>query len=294
MLFTQAKALMEQDRAVEACPKFEASYALDKRLGTLLNWADCEEKIGRIVEAEGHFREARDLATRSGDPRSEYAEKRRAPLPARFAKLRLDVKVGAEKLTVVRDGVAVEETSYGVFEPADPAVTEIVVQRDGEPLETMKFKLEEGQERSIALDLIAISKAHPKKTGAVLRVSQTQRVAGFVVGGIGVAGLLGFGLLEGLAYQKRSESLDDGQCVYASDPDAYVCTPQGFVLHETAGDLAEAGQWTGIVSGVVFAVGVTLLATAPRSVVVEGAPKVAPVAHVDASGFFFGLRGTLE
>lgn len=292
VLFTQAKALMDQDKPAEACPKFEASYGLERRLGTLLNWADCEEKIGRIVQAEDHFREARDLAVRTGDPRSDYAEKRRSPLPARFAKLRLDVKMGAEKLQIWRDGARVDETSFGLFEAANPLVTEIVVRRDDDVLETMAIKLEEGQERSIALDLIAISKAHPKKGGPVIRVSQTQRVAGFVVGGVGVAGLIGFAILEGLAYGRRADALEPGRCLYDSGSDTYVCTPIGYQLHSEAGDLAEAGQWTGIASGVVVAVGVTLLATAPRGVVAAEGGK--PVVSLDTDGFYLGWRGRFE
>lgn len=298
VLFAQAKSLMDQERAAEACPKFEASYDLEQRLGTLLNWADCLEKTKHLVEAEARFREARDLAVRTSNPRSEYAEKRRASLPARFAKLRLDVKVGAEKLQLSKDGARVEESSYGLFEPANPLKIEIVVKRDDEVLETHSIELEEGAESTLQLDLIAISKAHPKKSNVVLRVPQGQRIAGFLVGGVGVAGLIGFGVLEGLAYAKRGEALENGRCAYDSGADAYVCTPVGYALQQASGDLAEAGQWTGIASTVVVAIGVTLLATAPRGVV-EEKPKskgsvVLPVATVDPTQFFVGLRGRLE
>lgn len=293
VLFAQAKSLMDQERAAEACPKFESSYDLEKRLGTLLNWADCLEKTKHLVEAEDRFREARDMAVRDGDPRNEYAEKRRTPLPGRFAKLRLDVKVGAEKLQLFKDGVRVEETSFGLFEPANPLKVEIVVKRDDEVLETHSIELQEGAETTLPLDLIAISKAHPRKSNAVLRVPQGQRIAGFLVGGVGVAGLIGFGILEGLAYAKRGEALEDGRCAYDSGTDIYVCTPHGYALQQESGDLAEAGQWTGIASSVVVAIGVTLLATAPRGVI-EERPKGGPIARVDPTGFFFGWRGSLE
>lgn len=294
VLFAQAKSLMDQDRAADACPKFEASYGLEKRLGTLLNWADCLEKTKHLVEAEDRFREARDLAVRTGDPRNEYAEKRRAPLPERFAKLRLDVKVGAEKLQLFKDGVRVDETSFGLFEPANPTKIEIVVKRDDEVLESHAIELTEGAESTMPLDLIAISKAHPKKSNVVLRAPQGQRVAGFLVGGVGVAGLIGFGVLEGLAYAKRGEALEAGRCAYDSGSDTYVCTPHGYALQQASGDLAEAGQWTGIASTVVVAIGVTLLATAPRGVVEEKPKKGGPIASIDPEGFFFGWRGSLE
>jgi hypothetical protein len=292
VLFSQAKLLMEQDRPTEACPKFEASYGLDKRIGTLLNWADCLEKVDHLVDAEGHFRDARDLALRVGDPRSDYAEKRRAALPPRFAKLRLDVKVGAEKLEVFVDGTRVDESGFGIFQPADPRSIEIVVKRGEDTLDARKVALVEGAEQSVAVDLIAISKAHPKKSNVTVRAPQGQRIAGFVVGGVGLLGLIGFGVLEGVAYTRRSDSLDPGNCIFDAQADAFVCTPEGYALHQEAGDLAEAGQWTGIASAVVLGVGVTLLASAPRGAIVEEKGK--PIAAVGPNGFFFGWRQAIE
>src|SRR5512144_2754687 len=66
-LFQQAKTLTEQQRYEEACPKFAASYKLDKTLGTLLNLADCEEHVDRIATAWAHWGEAVELAQKAGD-----------------------------------------------------------------------------------------------------------------------------------------------------------------------------------------------------------------------------------
>src|SRR5262245_6886680 len=71
-LFQQAKLLKEQQRWAEACPKFEASYKLDKTLGTLLNFADCEEHVGRIATAWARFGEAVELAQKTGDKRETF------------------------------------------------------------------------------------------------------------------------------------------------------------------------------------------------------------------------------
>src|SRR4051795_11986152 len=72
-LFQQAKMLTEQQRYDEACPKFAASYKLDKTLGTLLNLADCEEHIDHVASAWAHWGEAVELAQKTGDKRDSFA-----------------------------------------------------------------------------------------------------------------------------------------------------------------------------------------------------------------------------
>jgi len=82
-LFQSAKQLMGQQKYADACPKFEASYKLDKTLGTLLNLADCHEKLGKVASAWAEWGEAADRATREGDSRADYATKRRNALASR-------------------------------------------------------------------------------------------------------------------------------------------------------------------------------------------------------------------
>ncbi|MEJ7735736.1 MAG: hypothetical protein WKG00_41925, partial [Polyangiaceae bacterium] len=48
-LFDAGKLLVADGKYAEACPKFEASFTLDRTLGTLLNLADCHEKVGKVA-----------------------------------------------------------------------------------------------------------------------------------------------------------------------------------------------------------------------------------------------------
>ncbi len=76
--FYQARALASSQRYPEACPLFELSYQLDPALGTLLNLADCFEKVGKNVEAFAAFNDAIAWAKRTGEPRREQEAMKRA------------------------------------------------------------------------------------------------------------------------------------------------------------------------------------------------------------------------
>ena len=76
-LFDQATALKANEDWAGACPKFESSYRLDPALGTLLNLANCFEKLGKIASAWARWEEAYQWATKNGDDRAEYAKTQR-------------------------------------------------------------------------------------------------------------------------------------------------------------------------------------------------------------------------
>src|SRR5437763_1990631 len=73
-LFNEGKRLSAEGKIALACPKFLASYNLEKRLGTLLNLADCYEKNAQLASAWARFVEARTLAARANQQeRADYA-----------------------------------------------------------------------------------------------------------------------------------------------------------------------------------------------------------------------------
>jgi hypothetical protein len=122
-LFRQARALMSQQRVLEACPLLERSQALEPALGTLLNLADCLERTARPAEAFRAFSEVVTWAHRVSDARrEEVATRRVGVLRPRLVFLTVDVEPpGAELvLNSLARGVPVPSAgpSY-VVEPGD-------------------------------------------------------------------------------------------------------------------------------------------------------------------------------
>jgi hypothetical protein len=86
--FDEGRELMRAGRFGEAAEKFEASLAIRRSTGALLNVADCYEKLGRYGSAAARFEEARTSAEESGDrQRAEEARTRRAALMSVVSRL---------------------------------------------------------------------------------------------------------------------------------------------------------------------------------------------------------------
>lgn len=118
--FAEARALIRQGKYVEACPKLEASYALDPALGTLLNLGDCFERTGRTASAWLRFRDAAAMAVEKNQrERETIARERIAAVEPKLCRL---VIRGSERpgLQVRRDGVVVAPAAMGLPVPVDP------------------------------------------------------------------------------------------------------------------------------------------------------------------------------
>src|SRR6185369_4715015 len=70
-LFDEGRRLAQAGKFAEGCPKLEASQKLDPALGTLLNLADCNEKLGKTASAWAQYREATSLARAAGSAERE-------------------------------------------------------------------------------------------------------------------------------------------------------------------------------------------------------------------------------
>jgi serine/threonine-protein kinase len=120
-LFNEGRRLASEGKLAEACPKFLASYNLERRVGTLMNLADCYEKNGQLASAWARFVEVRTAADRAGQPeRADYARQHAEALLPRLPKLTITVAHPPPGLQVMRDGVAVDAAILGVAVPVDP------------------------------------------------------------------------------------------------------------------------------------------------------------------------------
>lgn len=278
-LFSEAKALADKKKFAEACPKFDASYKLDKAVGTLMNLADCNEKIAKIATAWGQWGEAFDWLKREDDKRSSFAAKRRDALAPRLPKLAVKVAGASTTLDVYRDETRLEQGAYNSSLPVDPGPHSITVRRGEKVLKEERVEVAEKQSSSVEVDLSAIEKEFPPPppepppvTTVIVAPPPTvqpqppkspQKAIGFVVGGIGVAGVLAAAAIEMGALSAAGSIEDSDACVNT------YCSPKGLKAVDRAGSLADIGQWVGIGSLLVTGVGLTLVLTAPSSAPAE-------------------------
>ncbi|MFO0550950.1 MAG: hypothetical protein U0271_21345 [Polyangiaceae bacterium] len=274
-LFNEGRNLMKQGKITEACTKFEASFSADPGLGALLNLADCLERDGRLAAAYGRWGDAIGLATTKKDSRLDYIKERREALKPKLAFLTLTVVGSAADLDVYKGSTKLLPGAYGTALPTTPGETVIQVVRNGDQvLWESRVKLAESEQKTVTVPLGEIAAANPapvKVRQDVVEQRQgsggdapegfwsTQRIAGFVVGGGGVLlGGVGF-IFGGLAADKAS--VLDAEC---TDGETRYCTDAGQAAAADANTFANASTWTLISAGIVVAIGITVIATAPN------------------------------
>jgi hypothetical protein len=106
----------------------------------------------------------------------------------------------------------------------------------------------------------APKRAEPGASGAPDEPSSgtTQRVIGYVVGGVGVAGLAASGILAYRAHSLREQSLDQCQV-----EDSNACTASGVELRRDAVSYARAANYPFFAGAALLVGGVALVLTAP-------------------------------
>ncbi|MDC3960753.1 hypothetical protein KEG38_43270 [Polyangium jinanense] len=258
-MFTEARQLLDAGRAPEACPKLEESQRLDPAVGTALNLADCYERTNRTASAYITFEDAAALARRTGDTaRAEEAERRAQALQPKLVRLAVNVPEPHRipGLTILRDGQPLPQAQWGTPVPVDPG--EHVVEAkapDRTPWKKTVQLTTPGTVEQLAVPLLG-EVERPPPPGRT-----AQRVAGIVVGSVGLAGLAVAGGLSIAAVTTDKESKQ-----YCPE-DPNKCYPRGVALRNEAIMYADTATVVVIASGVVVATGVTLflLAGAPKS-----------------------------
>src|SRR5688500_5437698 len=89
-LFAEGRRLMARGDYDQACPKFAEAERLRHGVGTLLNLADCYERLGKTASASRVFLEAAAAAHAASDARVEIARDRARALEGRLLRLTID------------------------------------------------------------------------------------------------------------------------------------------------------------------------------------------------------------
>jgi hypothetical protein len=226
-----------------ACAKFGESERLEPAPGTLLNIADCEEHLGKLVSAREHFDVVASAFPR-GDSRHGIAADRAAALEKRIAHVTIRLAAGAPKDAVVREGsTVIDAAALGRAAATDPGNLTVVVSASGHADRSYPLSVREGANVDQTVDVGAPAPAPAPAPAlapapapelapapALAPANGTKRTLGLVLGGVGVASL-GVGAVTGiLAIGKASTVKDHCDASNACDPEGVDAGNAGQVL----------------------------------------------------------------
>lgn len=258
-LFSEGRELMEKDRFEEACPKLEESLRLDQGMGTQFNLAHCWEKVGRTASAWALFLDVAAAARASNQPQRETAARERAKaLEPKLTRMRLEVPEAAPGTKVERDDKEVGRAAWGTAMPIDPGDHVIRVTAPGKrpwshevkvPATSRTFSvsvpvLEDeplAAEASAAPDMGVKTQSETADEGPTRdEGSNGQVVTAWVVGGVGVAALLGGTIF---AVQSRSDNAEALKLCRIPTTDGERCaSPDERARHRTLTEDARRAQ----------------------------------------------------
>jgi hypothetical protein len=246
-----------------ACRKFKESEGLEPAPGTLLNLGDCEEHLGALVDAVGHFTDAAQRF-RPGDERVAYARQRAAAVQSRIPVLTLRLRPGTPaRVHIECDEIPV--AGIGVPQPVNPGEHVLIVQLAGHTPVRTTVRIAEGENREIELGvggptpsvaaptvpLDDSAHSHDTVTGAPLR---SAALVSFGVGAVA----LGFGIAGGVVTLGAKSTVDNPQNCTST------CNVAGQAA-EARGKTWSAVSTAGFIgAGVGALAGATLLIASPR------------------------------
>jgi hypothetical protein len=301
MLFQEGRSLMKDGKYEQACPKFADSMRLDPSSGTQINLGQCYEAQGRTASAWAEYRGAATLAHNL--KRAEHEEKALAlvgRIEPKLSKLRVDVTGDVPGLIVKRDGVEIAKSSLGAPVATDPGDHTITASAPGYIEYTAKISLgKEADSQSLTIPALEKSAAPPPSAAAPVEPTETGgsratssapshasngggaastiRIAGLVVGGVGVVGI-GLGAAFGALAAKDSSDAQNDATLCPNK----VCKPAGRDVIDSAKTKALVSTLGIGIGAAALAASVVLLVTAKTASTQTG--SIAVTARAGTSG----------
>jgi hypothetical protein len=222
-LFREGRDAMRRHKYMEACAKFRESDVLDPSPGTKLNWALCDEQLGRLAQALEHARWALDRLN-PADDRHSIAEGLAAALEKRVPRLTMRLSRGAgASAKVFLDGEPLAMKGTEETRAVDPGEHVIFVEQPLHETARWVVILQEGES-----SLREVSAGPEWSTGqgakrpalSTTPHESTRRTAGYLLGGVAAASLVATGILSVLVASEQS--------IVTQHCPNKVCDPQGF------------------------------------------------------------------
>jgi len=175
--------------------------------------ASCEEKLGRLVTALGGYQLAFADADSVGEEFKAEVDAAVTRLQASIPKLVIQRGPGAEAAEIQLDGVALGASSVGVPVPLDPGPHAISAKAPGALPFSQTVTILENEQKTVDVALTA----EPEETRPSVGVAaggpaekSNPRLIPYVIGGVGIASLIGSGVLFALRQSTLSEL--EAQC----------------------------------------------------------------------------------
>src|SRR6188768_1136218 len=228
--------------------------------------ASCEEKLGRLVTALGGYQLAYADADSVGEDFKAEVDAAVTRLQASIPKLLIQRGSGAEAAEIQLDGVVLGASSVGVPVPLDPGPHAISAKAPGALPFNQTVTILENEQKTVDVALtLEPQEPRPGLTAQEKPADKgNPRVVPYVIGGVGIASLIGSGVLFGL----RQSTLHDleAQC----GPNRDQCPSSA------AGDYSNLKVYN-VTSQVALGVGVACVGTAVTMLLLQRKP--APDAH---------------
>lgn len=250
-LFAEGKALMASN-LLQACGKFDQSLRENPAaIGTLLNVALCDEKLGRVASAVAKFAEARDRAKEQNlVEHQRAAEEHLAALEPAVPHLALTLTQALPETKILIDDrlIALDQLADVAVDPGERV---LVVSAPARLPYRTTLVIARAEHKTIVIPALARSVT---VTSSRRRIGQIGTIAGVIVLGVGI----GIGVHANGLYQKQ---FDDQLCNRMTDQ----CEPEGQRNIEHALSLGDTGTVVAIAGGVVAVAGLVVWLTAPSS-----------------------------
>ena len=258
-LFRQGRLALDSGQYQDACPRFAESQRLDPAAGTLMNLATCEEKLGKLASAWQHWREAID-ALPGGDDRIPFAQSRVSELEKKLPRLTVIVDGPIEKSSrVLRDETEIGVAAQGVPLPVDPGEHLVLLRTPGRFDGLAKISVAEGESKQIAVKMGAVDPvAAAKIAEQEARGGSSQRTAGWVVGGVGAAGLVTAGVSGLVLISKRNTVQNECDANKS-------CSADGLDAASAGKTLKAVNTIAWVVAGAGLGIGAYLVLSSSRS-----------------------------
>jgi hypothetical protein len=217
--------------------------------------AFCEEGLGRLVTALGGYELALHEADQVGPDFKGEVETAITNLKERIPKLVIERGQGADAASVQLDGVDLGASSVGVEVPLDPGPHSVAATAPGMKPWSVTADLREREVTRVTLVLEPLPEPVPvespttEKVVVVTREEPPKRLVPYLIGGAGVAALIGAGALFVLKQTTLAEL--EEKC-----PDPNACDP---AYEDTYNRMRFYGYAAPVTAGVgVAAVGVSV------------------------------------